>query len=293
VRRWLRPLWGPAALARLVPGVVRSWAHDVTLFQRELFSTFVTLEPLARRPSILVVDDAMHLLRGGRAMEGLARRSVAVICGNAWLAEIYARWNRTIHVIPTAVDTDRFVPGPGRPDEGRLVIGWSGSAGGFGYLRAIEPALAEVLRRFPAAVLRVVAESPPHLPGLPPGRLEYVRWSPEVEVAVLQDLAVGLMPLEDSPWARGKCAFKMLTYMACGVPVVVSPVGMNVEVLGRAELGLGATTQAEWVDAIGGLLADAAARRAMGLAGRRVAEGEYSRRAVVPRLEAVLRSARA
>jgi glycosyltransferase involved in cell wall biosynthesis len=286
--RVLRPLWGTAALGSLLPGVARSWRHDVTLFQRELVSTLLTLEPLARRPAVLDVDDAIYLLRGGVAARGLAERCVAVVCGNAYLAETFSRWSKRITILPTAVDAERFVPGPPAAE---LVVGWSGSSGGFGYLRAIEPALREVLRAWPKARLRVVADAPPELRSLPAAQVEFIRWSPEIEVAALQGMAVGLMPLEDSPWARGKCSFKMLTYMACGVPVVVSPVGMNVEVLAKGAVGLAASSAAEWAGAIGGLLEDAVLRRAMGEAGRRVVLGEYARSVIAPRLAEVLRTA--
>ena len=89
-------------------------------------------------------------------------------------------------------------------------------------------------------------------------------------------MAIGLMPLEDSDWARGKCSYKMLCYMAAGLPVVVSPVGMNREVLAQGEIGYGAATTEEWVVALSALIENRALRLRMGQAGRKVVEDEYS-----------------
>jgi glycosyltransferase involved in cell wall biosynthesis len=102
-------------------------------------------------------------------------------------------------------------------------------------------------------------------------------------------MTVGLMPLANTPWAHGKCSFKMLTYMACAVPVVVSPVGMNADVLAEGEMGVAAVTTAEWVDALCDLLDSAEVRRAMGREGRRVAEESFSVRVLAPRLAALLK----
>ena len=118
--------------------------------------------------------------------------------------------------------------------------------------------------------------------------MEYVRWSPSVEVSALQDLTVGLMPLADSEWARGKCAFKMLTYMACGVPVVVSPVGANAEILKQANVGFGARAMDEAIET---LLGDQGLAAQMGQTARELANSSYSIGALTPRLATILKQA--
>jgi glycosyltransferase involved in cell wall biosynthesis len=118
----------------------------------------------------------------------------------------------------------------------------------------------------------------------------FERWSPAREAAVLREFSVGLMPLEDTPWARGKCSFKMLTYMACGIPVVVSPVGMNTEVLGHGACGYAASTQEEWIDTVSSLLRDEATAHAMGKVGRQITQTHYARRVIGPKLAQLLRA---
>jgi glycosyltransferase involved in cell wall biosynthesis len=283
--RLMRPLWGIATLATRLPGIMQSYRYDLTLLQREMLSTFVTLESLTMRPRVLDVDDAIWLHRGGKFAERLAQQCDGVICGNAFLAEQFSRWNSQVTVIPTAVDTNRYVPG--QPVEAP-VIGWSGTSGGFKYLYSIELALVAVLERVPEAMLRIVSDTMPSFQKIPANRIEFIRWSPENEVHAIQGMAVGIMPLEDSLWERGKCSFKMLTYMACGIPVVVSPVGMNIEVLSHGFIGFGAQTIDDWVSTLLLLLGDIEQRIEMGQKGRQTALDKYSVNFVAPKLAATL-----
>ncbi len=283
--RLMRPFWGAATLASRIPGIAMSHGYDMTLFQREMISTLFTLERLARRPRLLDVDDAIWLLRGNGFAERLAGSCDAVICGNAFLAENFSRWNSRVAVIPTAVDTERYVPG--RPVEDP-VIGWSGVSSGLRDLYAIEPALSVVLERFPGARLRIVSDTAPSFRDIRRDRIEFIRWSQDNEVQAIRGMAIGIMPLEDSPWARGKCSYKMLTYMASGLPVVASPIGMNVEVLSLGEVGFGPRNADEWIDSLTLLSSNATERARMGGSGRRVAVERYSTGIVVKQLAGTL-----
>lgn len=164
------------------------------------------------------------------------------------------------------------------------MIGWSGLPSGFPYLLAIDRPLAVVLQKHPEARLRVVSRRRPRFEHVPADRVEFIEWSEEVEVETIQGMAVGLMPLDETPWSLGKCSYKMLLYMACGVPAVVSPVGMNAEVLGKGPVGLGPRTEDEWVDALDSLLKDPLRAGEMGRAGRGVILANYSLNIVAPRL---------
>lgn len=273
--RIARPIW---AAGRLIEGAlcaIGSHRRDVVLFQRELLSTMVTLEPLYKRPRILDVDDAIWLHRRGSFALRLAGQCDAVICGNSYLANYFGASGGPVYVLPTAVDTGKFFPK--RPcDDREAVIGWSGTSGNLRFLEQIEPSLDIVMQRFPGLRLRVVCDKAPQFHLLPSARVEYVPWTPAIEVTALQDLHVGLMPLEDTDWARGKCAFKMLTYMACGVPVVVSPVGMNQEVLAMGDVGYGPRHPGEWVDALSALLENRGLAERMGDTARFVVERHFS-----------------
>ena len=288
VRRWLRPAWLGATLADRVPDILRTHRADVTLLQREMVSTLATLEGLTARPRVLDVDDAVWLLRGGAGIRRVAAWSDAVICGNDFLAEYFRRHHDRVDVLPTAVDIHRFHPAP--KVAAAPVIGWSGTSGGFSYLRDVEPALAAVLAARPAVRLRVIADRAPVFDSLDPDRVDYVRWSPASEVSALQDLTVGIMPLRDGEWERGKCSYKMLLYMACGLPVVTSPVGMNVQVLAQGTVGYGPRTIDEWTDALLALVDDPAHAARLGAAGRAVVERRYSVERIGSRLAAHLRA---
>jgi len=285
---WRRPFWFGRRLGEALAGASRSRRYDLVLFQRELLATFVTAEPFYGRPRVLDVDDAIWLhCRGSFALR-LARDCDAVICGNRYLVDYFSATGRDTYLLPTGVDTERFVP-KAPTVTGRPIIGWSGSSANLRYLEALDDPLSNVLKRHPRARLRVICDHRPRFNRVSADALEYIPWSQGSEVSTLQDLTLGLMPLKDSEWARGKCAFKMLTYMACGVPVVVSPVGVNAEILRAANVGFGAQAPDEWVGAIEALLGDHDLAARMGQAGRTLVESSYSISALAPQLAAILK----
>ncbi len=285
---WLRPFWLAAGIGERGAHALLSHRYDLVIFQRELLSTLVTVERLFGRPRVLDVDDAIWLHRRGHFAALLAGLCDAVICGNSFLADYFSQTGRRTFVLPTAVDTQRFVPAldarPGPP-----IIGWSGTASNLAELERLEPSLIKVLDQHREVRLRVICDRSPRFQRLQPDRVEYIAWSPTVEVSALQSMTIGLMPLPDNDWSRGKCAYKMLTYMACGLPVVVSPVGMNSEVLAMGELGFGPRAPDEWVDALTTLLDEPDLTLRMGATGRAVIEAAFSVDALSARLAAILR----
>jgi glycosyltransferase involved in cell wall biosynthesis len=287
----LRPLWFPATLLDRVPSVLKSYQYDVTLLQREMVSTLATLERFTRRPRIFDVDDAVWLNRNSeKNFASLVRMCDGVICGNSFLEEKVRQWQSETIVLPTAVDSDRFCPLSDSINHGpKKIIGWSGIGYNLKYLLDIESALALVLHGRSDVVLRVVSDQKPQFRVLESSKVEYIPWSPENEVRTIQEMFLGLMPAEDSLWARGKCSYKMLLYMACGVPVVVSPVGMNSEVLSLGNVGFGAAKSAEWTESIIWLLDNPDNGQQMGRVGRRVIEERFSLHALAPRLADYLR----
>ena len=205
---------------------------------------------MLHRPVLFDVDDAIWLLSPGheRATRAVARRAACVVAGNDFLADWFATGgtgrragvdgNRHRAVHPRAGTTHRsWWDGPARDRA-------SGTCG-----RSPRPSGGSS-REVPDARLVVVADAFIDLPGVPVDRIDLVPWSPETEATAIQGFDVGLMPLTGGDWAKGKCAFKMLQYMACGVPAVVSPVGMNTEVLAMADVGLAASIEDEWVEAL-------------------------------------------
>jgi glycosyltransferase involved in cell wall biosynthesis len=285
--RALRTGWGMAALAERFLAVMACRDTDVTFLQREMLSTLATVERFTRSPRVLDVDDAIWLSRGGRCAVTLAQLSDAVICGNSFIAEFFAQYSPNVAVLPTAVDTEHFRPLAAKSNS--KVICWSGTSGGFRFLDGIEDALATVLSADAERRLRIVSDARPTLRSVPENQIEFVRWTESTEAAAIQDCALGIMPLDDSPWARGKCSYKLLAYMACGIPVIATPVGMNADVLAKGDFGLPACTTAEWVDAVDFLLKWPERACAMGSTGRGIVLRDYSVEALAPRLASLLR----
>lgn len=300
-RRWLGPVtgaWlGAHALSRL-PALVEARRADLVWLERSLAPGFDVLVRTLRRPLVYDIDDAVWLEGlAGRGAPRLARHATAAIAGNQYLADWLSAYCANVHVVPTAVDCARYVPrhrdpmaGANRHRPAGFVIGWTGTSGNFKYLEGIAPALAVSLREIPASSLRIVADRPPQLAALAGLAVEFVPWSPDSEVAALRDADVGIMPLEDDAWTRGKCSFKMLQYMALGLPTVVAPVGMNREVLAQGESGLAAASHDDWVDALRRLARDADLRARLGATGRAVVETHYDVPVVAAQLAQVFRS---
>lgn len=286
-RRWLRPAWALGSLAERLPHLLAGRSYQVSLIQREMISTFATFEGIVKRPRLFDVDDAIHLY--GRAPRRIAGHVDLVICGNRWLAEVYEPWASRVAVLPTAVDTDCYRPSPDRADR-RQRIGWIGSAGNLCYLQDIESALRDVMAMVPDAEIEICCDRRPTLPKLPMERVYFRPWTPTAEIEHFAAVSIGLMPLRDGDWERGKCSFKMLQYMAHGIPCVVSPVGMNREVLSQGEAGLSAITSDDWVDALVSLLRNRTECCRLGSQGRSLVENRYSVRYLGEKLGALLRS---
>jgi glycosyltransferase involved in cell wall biosynthesis len=278
-----------AKLATRLPAAARSWSADVTWLEREVLPGHLTLEPVLHRPVLFDVDDAIWLLSPGheRATRAVAQRAACVVAGNDFLAEWFATVAPAVQRVWTAVDTVRFSPGPER--DGPFVLGWTGSGSSLRYLKEVAPAIGRFFAEVPDARLVVMADAFIDLPGIPRDRIELVSWSPKVEATAIQAFDIGLMPLTGGDWAKGKCAFKMLQYLSCGVPAVVSPVGMNTEVLAMADVGLAATTEDQWVEALRTLYRDRDRARALGRNGRALAERSFSLPVIAAQLAATMR----
>ena len=214
-----------------------------------------------------------------------------VIVGNRYLAEYAHRaGSQRVEIIPTVVDLDRYPP-PSPPRsiaDKPLTIGWIGSPTTAGYLQTIAPALAAVCVDGRARV-SLIGSDPVDLPDVP---VDVQTWSEATEVSQLQQCDLGIMPLPDEPWARGKCGFKLIQYMACGLPVVASPVGVNQDIVEPGVNGFLARSDEEWRLALSSLLHEQQLRQRMGQMGRRRVESHYSLQVTAPRLVKAILSAR-
>ncbi len=225
-----------------------------------------------------------------RKMAGLCAHAVV---GNGLLRDYVAPLNPNVTIIPTCIDMDlhslkeyaqrlknRGLESP----LSMVVLGWTGLKDNLGYLAPIEPVLRELASEH-NIVLHIATGKPYALKGV---AVENEHWTLEREIYYLQHADIGLMPLHDTPRARGKCAFKALQYMAVGTPVVLSPVGMNAEVVEDGVSGFLAETPEEWKEKLGQLIADPALRERMGRAARERVQARYGHEVYFPVLKGVL-----
>lgn len=250
---------------------------------------------LLRRPYVYDFDDAFYLkYRGGRLgrlqgvlgnkFDSVMQAAGAVTAGNQVLQGYALEHNPRTTLLPTVVDTTRYVPV--RRDRGReLVIGWIGSPSTAPYLSELVAPLSALGKEGPVRLVVIGGRAPV----IPDVMVEERDWSEVTEVSLINGFDIGVMPLPDDAWARGKCAFKLIQYMACGVPVIASPVGANVEVVGT-DCGLLAATEEQWLEALRTLRDQPARASEMGTAGRERVERNYSLRRNLPVLAEVIRA---
>lgn len=220
----------------------------------------------------------------------VVRRAAVVVVGNESLAErMRDAGAKCVEILPSVVDVGKYPPSAKPTTAGRLTIGWIGSPATAHYLKSITPVLQKMAEVHDVRVVAVGARAD-QMRGLP---IEARPWSLETEVREIGGFDIGIMPLPDEPFERGKCGYKLIQCMAAGVPVVASPVGANAAIVRDGVEGCLATTHPEWLQALQSLAQDPARRERMGNAGRlRVAEN-YSLQACAPKLTQLLRSAAA
>lgn len=277
--------------------------HDLIWLEKELFPwlpAWLERFLLPRRtPLVVDYDDAVFhrydqhrfaLVRGllGKKIDRVMRRADMVIVGNDYLAE-RARHAGAAHVewLPTVVDLQRYPPGASKGASDSVIIGWIGSPATAHYLHLVAAALAAVASHHAIRCIAIGAR-PDQLSGTP---FEAWPWRESDEVSMLYRIDIGIMPLPNEPWEQGKCGYKLIQYMACGLPVVASPVGVNTQIVQQGENGELAEGTAEWTQAIERLVTDVERRRRMGEAGRQRVQRDYSLQAQAHCLVGLLRQA--
>ena len=251
-------------------------------------------------PFIYDYDDAFFLkYRSGRLKllqpllgakaDRLMAAAVAVTAGNAGLAAYARRFNSNVTILPSVVDTVEYCPAEVLQFGSSLkpfTVGWIGSPSTAPYLQLLVHPLQQLARECPVRLV-VVGGPAPSIPGVD---VVPQPWSLEHEVSLIQQFDVGAMPLPDSPWTRGKCAYKLIQCMACGIPVVGSRVGANVDAV-PPECGFLAESSEQWLDAFRQLLADTNLRQQMGSAARLWVEKRYSLHSALPVFSGVIQRA--
>lgn len=255
----------------------------------------------AKVPLVYDFDDAVFLPNTSEANRWIAalkhphktgaiiRRCDQVIAGNEYLATYARRFNASVHVIPTAIDVNLFVPRvESRPVDAPPVVGWIGTPTTAAYLGPLAPVLGALGRTHRFAFHVAGPTGPVAFEGVD---TKNVPWSLDREVELFNGCDIGVYPLPDDDWARGKCGFKAIQFMSCGVPVVASPVGVNREIVQDGVNGFLASTPDEWRLKLSALMDDPDLRRRIGAAGRRTIHERYSLQVNGPRVAAVIGAA--
>lgn len=232
---------------------------------------------IRRKPTILEFDDAIYLTFGhGRKLRRLCGLATLVIVGNRFLKAFAEPHARRVAVIPTTVDVSRYRLAAPREDD-VFRVAWIGLPYNLPYLELVSRPLVELARRGRRCELRIISSAAPRDTSAFEGLDLVTRpWSLETETEELAACDLGIMPVPDDEWGRGKCGLKILQYMAAGLPVVASPVGVNADIVEDGVTGRLAATPEEWQDALKGLALAPDEARALGRAGRRRVEEFYS-----------------
>jgi glycosyltransferase involved in cell wall biosynthesis len=197
-----------------------------------------------------------------------------VIAGNEYLAEKARPFNQRVAVIPTTIDTSIHKPMPEKRVGEIVTIGWSGSISTVKHFETLIPVLKKLRSVFNDKVrFMLIGDVNYRNSGL---EVEALQWKAETEVSDLNRFDIGIMPLPDDEWARGKCGLKALSYMACGVATVASAVGVNSEIISHGQNGFLASNEEEWIKYLSLLVTDAELRRELGRKGRETVVSKYS-----------------
>lgn len=211
----------------------------------------------------------------GHKIDKVMENATAVVAGNGYLASrAHTAGANRIVTIPTVIDLNRYPAMPLNKNDS-LVIGWIGSPSTQKYVIQFSDVFIELSKQHDFT-LRLVGASEDIVEQLNGMKVEVLSWKEDNEVDYIRSFDVGIMPLEDGPWEKGKCGYKLIQYMACSVPVVASPVGVNSTIVEDSECGLLASNHNEFITSLDRLLIDHKLRSVMGKAGRKAVENRYS-----------------
>ncbi len=267
--------------------------YDIIFIHREaapigppVFEWFIA--KMLRKKIVYDFDDAIWLpntsdhnsiagrLKWHSKVGAICRWSWKVSVGNEYLSNYAMQHNQRVKILPTVVDTAVHKPtveGQEPMAKNQMpVLGWTGSHSTLKYLTLLVPVLQRLQQKHEFTFL-VIADQDP---GLPLKHYRFIKWSKDKEIEDLNELDIGLMPLEDDQWSKGKCGFKAIQYGAVGIPALVSPVGVNQEIVEHGVTGFHCSTDKDWETAISTLIANQELRLKMGQAGRKRISKHYS-----------------
>lgn len=281
--------------------IISACRYDIVFIHREVFPFGSFMESFLRLFSKKIIydfDDAIFLpnvsdsnrlieaFKDVTKTEKIIRSSSHVIAGNIFLKNYAARSNKNVSVLPTPIDTDIYIPNSDRRYGTSVTMGWIGSVTTLKYLDIIADVFADILTKYVDVKLSVIGGT---WRGVNSTKVICKDWQLDSEIRDLQSFDIGIMPLKNDAWAKGKCAFKIIEYMSVGIPVVASAVGMNNEVIQDGINGFLATGESDWQRKLSLLIENPDLRLAMGMAGRKAVEEKYSLKVNAPKLISILK----
>jgi glycosyltransferase involved in cell wall biosynthesis len=195
-----------------------------------------------------------------------------ISAGNQFLADYARQFNTNVQIIPTTIDTENYHTGNTEYYPEKIIVGWTGTHTTMRYLDALVPVFDYLNTKFDYTI-RVISNEKPsfHLPNL-----EFVKWKKETEIDDLKSFSIGIMPLVKDQWSEGKCGFKGLQYMSLGIPTIMSPVGVNTEIIEHGLNGIIASNDEDWTQALEMLIVNAEFRKQIGRNGKLTISDRYS-----------------
>jgi glycosyltransferase involved in cell wall biosynthesis len=270
------------------PLIITQYNYDLIWQSRLILHQHSFVEKLLQKPVIFDYDDAIWLTEGKTKVQQALKLSTMIFAGNDYLAEYASSYNKNIHIIPTTVDTNSLKPTGNKGNY--FTLGWIGTKSNFQYLDLIKAPIIEFLSKTKNTRFMVVSSEQPSMFTFDNEKIIFRTWFSANENELVNEFSVGLMPLADDEWTRGKCSYKMLQYMACGKPVIASAVGMNKKIFSEEVVGVEANSQGDWLNGFHTLQHDIAFYQICSLNGRKLAEKSYSCNEWAPRILALFKT---
>jgi len=223
-------------------------------------------------PNVSEGNKALAFLKRPEKTKEIISVCDVVFAGNEYLKQYALKYCKDVVVVPTTIDTNYHVPQ--KIQKNKICIGWTGTQTTIPHFLSIQKALEKVFQKYPDRIyFKLIAEKEIEVPEL---NLRTTLWSKEDEIAQLSEIDIGIMPLPDDQWTRGKCGFKGLQYMSLGIPTVMSPVGVNNDIIKHGKNGFLASTEEEWICLLSELIENRGLREGLGCQGKKTIETYYS-----------------
>lgn len=293
----VKPLPKKGVISRIIfiiNSVCSAINKDTVFIQKILFpSPVVYILKILNKNIIFDFDDALYTEHSSemstirsakrqRRLMTILRLSKLIIVGNKHLEKYAKAFNRNVVIIPSSIDTD-FYKTKKKYNSSPLIIGWIGTSMNLFYLKKLDDVFEAIYQKYKdKVVFKVVCDKP----FLPEKDIKVInkKWTLEDEISEIETFDIGVMPLNNDEFSKGKCAFKALQYMACGVPCIVSPIGANTEVVKEGLNGYYADSSEEWIKKLSVLIENKNLREKFGKNGRKIVEKEYSVKKILPKI---------